>query len=171
MAWHHGSGLKFQKGDTETKVGTIVTAGMQSRSVERQEIVCGKEKREFLGPYLPEYHRVKAVAKQRPRLFAQFQSCLWLAWSKHWLLELWAPDPEDADAVHHWNCCRQRDLLIIIRTLVLWEPFYAEGHKKKQAGPAELYSICVCSEDSAQLSGMRQSDRVPKPMKRPDGTS
>ncbi|SJL06445.1 uncharacterized protein ARMOST_09782 [Armillaria ostoyae] len=130
-----------------------------------------REKREFLGPYLPEYRRVKAVAKQRPRLFAQFQSCLWLAWSKRWLPELRAPDPEDADAVRHWNRCRQRDLLVIIRTLALWEPFYAEGRKKKKAGPAELYSIRIRSEDSAQLSGTRRSDRVPKPTKRPDGTS
>ncbi|SJL09510.1 uncharacterized protein ARMOST_12888 [Armillaria ostoyae] len=133
-------------------------------------MLLSREKREFLSPYLPEYHRVKAVAKQTPRLFAQFQSRLWLIWSKHWVPELRAPDPEDADAVRHWNRCRQRDLLVIIRTLALWEPFYAEGRKKKEAEPAELRSIRI-REASAQPSGMRRSDRVPKPTKRPDGTS
>ncbi|SJL18442.1 uncharacterized protein ARMOST_22031 [Armillaria ostoyae] len=117
------------------------------------------EKREFLSPYLPEYHRVKAVVKQTPRLFAQFQSRLWLIWSKRWVPELRAPDPEDADAVRHWNRCRQRDLLVIIRTLALWEPFYAEGRKKKEAGPAELRSIRI-REASAQLSVQAQDNRI-----------
>ncbi len=67
-----------------------------------------QEKREFLRPFLPEYCRVKAVAKQTPRLLAQFQSRLWLIWSRHWVPELRAPDPEDADVVCHWNRCCQR---------------------------------------------------------------
>lgn len=67
-----------------------------------------REKREFLRAYVPEYRRVKAVAKENPRLFAQFQSRIWLLWISRWYPELRVPDPNDAAGICHWNRSRQK---------------------------------------------------------------
>ncbi|KAK0458062.1 uncharacterized protein EV420DRAFT_1480222 [Desarmillaria tabescens] len=135
--------------------------------VGRTDMLRSQEKRDFLRPYLPEYRRVKAVAKENPRLFAQFQTRIWVLWINRWYLEMQAPDLNDAAGICHWNHCRQRDLLKIIQMLALWDPFYAEGCRK-QAGQALLSLRVENIASKTQLSSMRRSDRVPKPKRHPD---
>ncbi len=62
--------------------------------------------RDFLRLYLPEYYRVKSVAKENPAHFAQFQSHMWTLCIRHWGIQ--PPNPEDAQAIEDWMKLRQR---------------------------------------------------------------
>ncbi|KAK0466898.1 uncharacterized protein EV420DRAFT_1635932 [Desarmillaria tabescens] len=134
-----------------------------------------KEQQEFLEPYIAYYRRLKADACKHPKPYSVFQSQLWLLWKDRFRAQLQLPDPTDKDACKHWYACRQKDLAAIIRTLEMWEPFYAAGRKREMAQRVKIRAkVAKAAKAAAQtrsngqeegVSGVRRSERMPKPRK------
>ncbi|PBK70545.1 hypothetical protein ARMSODRAFT_974470 [Armillaria solidipes] len=132
-----------------------------------------EEQRIFLEPYIAYYGRLKANAREHPKPYSVFQSQLWLLWKDRFRAQLQPPDPTDPDACKHWYACCQKDLAAIIRTLEMWQPFYAAGRKRELAQRVKVRAkVAKAARAAAQthsdeqkdgVAGVRRSERTPKP--------
>ncbi|KAK0443016.1 uncharacterized protein EV420DRAFT_1649433 [Desarmillaria tabescens] len=127
-----------------------------------------KEQREFLEPYIAYYHRLKADARKHPKPYSVFQSQLWLLWKDRFRAQLQPPDPTDKDACKHWYACRQKDLAAIIRTLEMWEPFYATGRKREMAQRVKIrVKVAKAAKAAAQTRSNGQEEGVSGVQRKP----
>ncbi|KAK0237359.1 hypothetical protein EDD85DRAFT_791027 [Armillaria nabsnona] len=128
---------------------------MSTRS--RSWVGTTKAQQEFLEPYIAYYHCLKADACKHPKPYSVFQLQLWLLWKDRFCAQLQLPDPTN------------RDASAIIRTLEMWEPFYAAGCKREIAKGgrirAKVAKAAAQTRSNGQkegVSGVRRSERTPK---------
>ncbi|KAK0189562.1 hypothetical protein F5146DRAFT_1138963 [Armillaria mellea] len=120
-----------------------------------------EEQRIFLEPYVAYYGRLKSNAREHPKSYSVFQSQLWLLWKNRFRAQLQPPDPTDLDACKHWYACRRKNLAAIIRTLKMWQPFYATGRKQELAQRVKVRAkVAKAAKAAAQKHNDKQKDRV-----------
>ncbi|KAK0234815.1 hypothetical protein EDD85DRAFT_792807 [Armillaria nabsnona] len=135
---------------------TFEAASKMSRS---SRVGITEEQRIFLEPYITYYGRLKANARERPKPYSVFQLQLWLLWKDRFRAQLQLPNPTDPDACRHWYACRQKDLVAIIRTLEMWQPFYAAGRKRELAQRVKVRAkVAKAAKAAAQTRSDEQKD-------------
>ncbi|KAK0184981.1 hypothetical protein F5146DRAFT_1006041 [Armillaria mellea] len=121
-----------------------------------------EEQRIFLEPYVAYYGRLKLNAQQTSQVILCLSVAALVTLEEPVSsAQLQPPDPTDPDACKHWYACCRKNLAAIIRTLEMWQPFYAAGRKRELAQRVKVRAkVAKVAKAAAQKHNDEQKDGV-----------